>query len=75
MTQLTPEQARNYLDRWKQVSEVEIWELRNTPLETKARQLGVLMASRDLFSKDADREKDIALVRERWARIRASLRG
>lgn len=75
MPTLTPEQAHNYLDRWKLVSEMEAQELRDTPLEIKVRQLAILMASRHLFEEDQDREDGISMVRERWARIRESLRG
>lgn len=76
MAAITPKQARDYLDRWKLVHEVEIQELRNAPLDTKVRQLSILMASRDLFEHDdVEREKEEAVVRERWARIRGAMSG
>lgn len=75
MAATTSKQAQNYLDRWKLVHEVEIQELRNASLDLKARQLAVLMASRDLFRGDPDRQKDVDVVRERWAKIRGALRG
>lgn len=75
MTAITSEQARSYLNRWKLVREIETLELRNASLEVKARQLVVLMASRGLFGEDPQREKEIAVVRQRWARIREALSG
>jgi hypothetical protein len=38
MGSITPEDARQYLERWKLVEEQEITELRSTPIEIKARQ-------------------------------------
>ncbi len=75
MSAITSEQARNYLNRWKVVHEAELRELRKTPLEVKARQLAVLMASRDLFRNNVDRENEVNVVRERWGRIRRALGG
>jgi hypothetical protein len=75
MTAITPEQAQNYLNRWKLVHEVEVQELRNASLDIKARQLSVLMASRELFREDRERAREVDAVRERWARIRRALRG
>jgi hypothetical protein len=75
MSSLTPEDAHQFLERWKLVEEQEILELRNTPIETKARQLAALMASRELFGEDPDREKGVREVRARWARLRKALGG
>lgn len=75
MSSITPEDAQQYLERWVLVEEREIVELRKTSMETKARQLSALMASRDLFGKDQDRENAVRDVRERWARIRKALGG
>jgi hypothetical protein len=47
MGSVTSEDARQYSERWKLVAELEITELRNTPIEIKARQLSALMASRE----------------------------
>jgi len=38
----------------------ELEELRRTPMETKLMQLCALMASRDLFAEDPEREKGVA---------------
>lgn len=73
MSSITPDDALRYLERWKLVEEREIAELRNTPIEVKARQVGVLMASRDLFREDPDRERGVREVRARWVRIRKAL--
>jgi hypothetical protein len=75
MSPVTPEDAHRYPERWALVREREIAELRKTSIETKARQLSALMASRDLFGKDPDREKGVREVRERWDRIRKALGG
>jgi hypothetical protein len=75
MTFVTSEQAREYLDRWRLVHEREVRELRDTSLDTKARQLSVLMSSRDLVRADHDRESGANAVRERWALIRSACRG
>ena len=75
MSSITPDDALRYLERWKLVEEREITELRNTPIEVKARQVGVLMASRDLFREDPDRERGVREVRARWVRIRKALAG
>ncbi len=75
MSSLTPDDARRYLERWKLVEEREITELRNTPIEIKAKQLAALMASRNLFREDPDRERGIREVQARWARLRKALGG
>lgn len=73
MAAITPKDARNYLNRWNVVREAEATELRGTSMEIKARQLAVLMASRNLFRPDQTREHEIDDVRARWARIRRAL--
>jgi hypothetical protein len=75
MAEITPKDARTYLNRWNLVREVEDRELRAASMELKARQLSVLMASRGLFSQDRSRDQEIVDVRARWARIRSTLSG
>lgn len=75
MAEITPKDARNYLNRWNLVREVEDRELRAASMELKARQLSALMASRGLFSQDSTRDQEIIDVRARWARIRSTLSG
>lgn len=75
MGTITAEQAQSYLDRWKLVHEVEVHGLRNSSFDIKARQLSVLMASRELFAEDNHRKKEVDVVRERWTQIRGALRG
>ena len=72
---MTPEDAHQYLERWRLVEERELTELRQTPIEAKARQLSALMASRELFGEDPDRENGVREVRARWARLRKALGG
>lgn len=73
MSPMTPEQARSYFERWKLVREIETAELQRTSMDTKLQQLASLMASRHLFGPEPDREAQIQLVRERWARLRRAL--
>ena len=73
MAAITPDEARVFLGRWKLVREQEILELRCTSMETKLKQLSALMASRQIFGMDPDRERDAQAVRERWVKLRCSL--
>jgi hypothetical protein len=66
---ITPQQALDYLERWKIVREREARELHATSMEERARQLGVLMTSRTLFECDPGREHLVEEVRQRWMRI------
>ena len=75
MAAITPEEARAYFRRWELVRDVEARELRRTPMETKLQQLAALMASRHVFGPEPDREAEIQVVRERWARLRRALSG
>jgi hypothetical protein len=75
MRKMTPEEARDYLQRWELLRDVEAAELRRTSPETKLQQLAALMAARDLFGPEPDRDTQILDVRERWARLRRALRG
>lgn len=70
MATLTPEEAMSYLNRWKLVREVEAQELSNSSFDTRLQQLSVLMASRELFPQDPNREAMVQTVRDRWIRIR-----
>jgi hypothetical protein len=70
MSAITPEEARAYLERWDLVGDAEAVELQRTPVATKFRQLEALMASRDAFGIDPQREQDLESVRERWAGLR-----
>ncbi len=75
MTTITNEQAQAFLARWKLVRQARIDELRETSLETRMHQLSTLMASRELFCPDPERESGVKNVRERWARIHRALDG
>ena len=70
MSPATPDEVLAYLKRWELVRSVEDAELRNVSAETKLRQLLALMAGRHAFAADPNREDEIVLVRERWARLR-----
>jgi hypothetical protein len=75
MAAITPTEAKAYFQRWESVKEFELAELRRTPMDMKLRQLSTLMASRDLFGVDPQREDGVRLVRVRWACLRKGLRG
>ena len=75
MAAITPAEAQAYFKRWEMVKEVELIELRRTSMETKLRQLSVLMASRGLFGADPEREHGVQLVRDRWTILRQALGG
>lgn len=73
MAAITPEEASAYADRWAVVEAFELEELRRTPMEKKLMQLCSLMASRNLFAADPERESGVLEVRGRWARLRQVL--
>jgi hypothetical protein len=75
MAKITLEEARAYTDRWAAVDAFQLEELRRTPMETKLLQLAALMASRDLFAHDTERDKGVLEVRRRWTQLRLALRG
>jgi hypothetical protein len=75
MAAITPTEARAYFKRWELVKEIELVELRRTSMDVKLRQLSALMASRDLFGVDPERENGVQLVRDRWACLRQASRG
>ena len=70
MPNITPDEAHRYQQRWALANSVEIAELRRTSAETKLQQLASLMASRELFAEDPNRERDVDEVRERWRQLR-----
>jgi hypothetical protein len=75
MAPITPAEALAYFKRWELVKEIELTELRRTSMDTKLCQLSALMASRNLFGVDPEREHGVQLVRDRWARLRQALGG
>ena len=64
-----------YIERWAMVRDFKAAELLRTSMEMKLKQLGSLMASRLVFGPEPDREKEVAVVRERWNRLRQALGG
>ena len=73
MKSMTPEQAQQFAERWRQVRGQETDELRRVPIEVKLRQLATLMASRDLLPPDPRREQLVAATRKRWSQLRQAL--
>jgi hypothetical protein len=74
MLELTAGEARAYLERWRLLRDMEAAELRRTSMETKLQQLAALMAARDAFGVEPDREARVQAVRERWETLRRALR-
>jgi hypothetical protein len=75
MAAITPAEAQAYFKRWELVKEIELIELRRTSADVKLRQLSALVASRNLFGVDPEREPGVQLVRDRWARLRQAMGG
>jgi hypothetical protein len=75
MAEMTPEQAYAYLKRFELLEEVQAAELRAASVESRFKQLSALMSSRQAFGAEADRERDLQVVRERWAQLRRALGG
>ncbi len=73
MSKITPEQARAYLKRFELLEEIQTDELLRTSVQSRFQQLSALMASRHAFGPESDRERDMEIVRERWARLRRAL--
>jgi hypothetical protein len=73
MKRIHSEDAAAFRERWAMVARQEERELRETPIETKFRQLSALFASRGLFADDAQAAAERARLQERWSYIRAAL--
>jgi hypothetical protein len=70
MSKITPEQARAYLKRYELLDGFQAAELARASVQSKFQQLSALMSSRHAFGSDPERERDLQVVRERWARVR-----
>jgi polyhydroxyalkanoate synthesis regulator phasin len=75
MGEITSEQAQEYLKRFELLEEAQIAERRRASMQLRFRQLSALMSSRHAFGVEAGRERELDLVRERWARLRQALSG
>ena len=73
MIQLTKKQAILYKQRWQQVESMQTQELRAMPMSLKFKQLCFLINSFDLTSEDKKREKDVAIVRKSWVRLKKKM--
>lgn len=62
--------AQAYLAGLALAGAFEIEELRRTPAELKLRQIWSLMTAASLLESDAQRQAEIAELRERWRLIR-----
>jgi hypothetical protein len=75
MAPITSDQAEAYFYRWELVREARADELQRTSMDTKLQQLESLVASRQVFGPEPDREEGISSVRERWRLLRQVLGG
>lgn len=75
MPSMTPDEARAYVTRWQLLQAVEATELQRTSTEIRLRQLAALMASRDVFGPEPERDAQVQVVRDRWARLRRAYGG
>lgn len=75
MEKITATQAREYLDRWKEVHQAQQTLDRATSVDTRLRQLSAMMCSRELFAKDPHREEEVKQLRDHWLRVRAAFSG
>jgi hypothetical protein len=73
MKRIHSDDAAAFRERWAMVARQEERELRETPIETKFRQLSALFASRRLFADDAQAAAERARLQSAGARIRAAL--
>lgn len=69
-TRLTREQAQSYLARWTPVHEIELEELRATPIDVKFKQLAGLMASARALGWIPPDRFDDQETRDRWQQLR-----
>jgi hypothetical protein len=67
---MTKAQAHQFRDRWRLVNEREAEELRTTSIDVKWQQFVTLFLWARQFEWPAEREKEVATVRARWARLR-----
>ena len=75
MATISSDDARGYFHRWELVEEARADALQRTSMDTKLQQLESLVASRQVFGPESDREQGISIVRERWQLLRQALSG
>lgn len=72
---MTPEEARDFRNRWKRVNAAERDELRRMSPTEKFRRLVALMASAGALGSDRLRESEEAEARRRWQLLREKIVG
>jgi hypothetical protein len=71
-TKMDKAEIRAWMDRWELVEEAHREELRTTPMETKLRQLAVMMHTARTLGWKTTTEADLRRIRGRWARLKRS---
>jgi hypothetical protein len=69
-TKMDKAEVRAWMDRWKAVNEAHREELRTTPMETKLRQLAVMMHTARTLGWKTSTEAELRRIRARWARLK-----
>ena len=67
---MTRAEIHAWRQRWKLMNELDVEELRTTPIDIKFQQLAALMASVDFFHAREALEKDDQLGYDRWQKFR-----
>lgn len=72
---LTKKQAEEFQSRWRLINDTIEEEIRATPVETKLRQLGVMVVSAYALGWDQRLREGEEEVRERWRILKSRLHG
>lgn len=70
MSAISPQDAQALARRWELVRDREAAMRRSASKEIRFRQVCALVASRELFGAESDRDAGVRAVRERWDWLR-----
>ena len=70
---MTKEDGVMFRRRWEAVARAERAELRALTPEQRLRQFATLLALGQSMGRDEDREAEVAVVRERWSRLKRAV--
>ncbi len=71
-TTMTKAEIQAWRDRWKLMNELDVEDLRQTPMDIKLKQLAALMASVDVFHARESLEADDQIGYDRWRKFRTA---
>jgi len=69
---MTKAEIQAWRSRWKLMHELEVEDLRQTPMDVKLQQLAALMGSVDVFHARESLEHDDQVGYDRWQRFRTA---